>query len=199
MLKACCLATVGAVLLITACAGPQATPAPTPGAPSTTASASPSTAASPATSPTSQPSGDAPSEAPKNLPATLQFRGTKVDGGDFNGATLAGKPALFWFWAPKCPVCRGQIDQAQRIAHDNEGKVNVVGVGSLGDAKALSHFAADAPGMTHLSDEPGVVWRHFDVVQPGSFVLLDAKGAKVYAAGYEDSKDLAKRVAAVAR
>ena len=61
-----------------------------------------------------------------------------------------------------------------------------------------SGFAADAPGMTHLSDESGAVWRHFEVVQQSSFVLLDAKGAKVFSVGYGGSDDLADRVAAVA-
>ncbi len=199
MLKVCFLATVGAVLLIAGCTGPQAPPGPTPAPPSAAIPSSPSTTSSPAPSPTSQPSGEVPSDAPKNLPAALQFRSTKVDGGDFDGATLAGRPVLFWFWAPACPVCRDQIDQVQRIARVNEGKVNVVGVGSLGDAKALSRFAADAPGMTHLGDESGAVWHHFGVVEQGSFVLLDDKGTEVYAGGHQDSKDLAKRVAAVAQ
>jgi thiol-disulfide isomerase/thioredoxin len=203
MRKVFCLAAVGAVLLVVGCTGPEATPEASPSAASpgssATASSSPSVPSSPATSPSAEPSGDAPSEAPKSVPATLRFTGTKVDGGEFNGATLAGKPVLMWFWAPWCPVCRGQIDQVQRIARDNEGKVNVVGVGSLDDANAISRFAADAPGMTHLSDESGAVWRHFEVVQQSSFVLLDAKGAKVYSVGYGGSDDLAKRVAAVAR
>jgi thiol-disulfide isomerase/thioredoxin len=152
-----------------------------------------------ATSPSAEPSGEAPSEAPKNVPATLRFRGTKVDGGDFDGATLVGQPVLLWFWAPWCPVCRGQIDQVQRIARKNEGKVNVVGVGSLDDAKAISGFAADVPGMTHLSGESGAVWRHIEVVQQSSFVLLDAKGTKVYSVGSGGGDDLPDRVAAVAR
>ena len=202
MRKVLCLATVGAVLLVAGCAGPQATPDRTPSAASpasaASASTSPSVTASPTTSPSAPPSGDAPSDAPKNVPATLQFTGTKVDGGEFNGATLAGKPVLLWFWAPWCPVCRSQIDQVQRSARDNEGKVNVIGVGSLDNAKAISSFAADAPGMTHLSDESGAVWRHFEVVQQSSFLLLDAKGAKVYSVGYGGSDDLGKRVAAVA-
>jgi thiol-disulfide isomerase/thioredoxin len=202
MLKVLCLATVGAVLLVVGCAGPQATPDMPPSAASSaspaTASPSPSAASSPAMSPSAEPSGEAPSEAPKEVPATLQFRGTKVDGGDFDGGTLAGKPVLLWFWAPWCPVCRGQVDQVQRIASKQEGKVNVVGVGSLDDAKAISGFAANAPGMTHLSDESGAVWRHFEVVQQSSFVLLDANGTKVYSVGYGGSDDLADRVAAVA-
>ena len=202
MRKVFCVATVGAFLLVVGCAGPQTTPdtPPSGASPSSsaTASPSPSLTSSPVTSPSAQPSGEAPSEAPTEVPATLKFTGSKVDGGDFVGASLAGKPVLFWFWAPWCPVCRGQVDQVQRIASTHEGKVNVVGVGSLDEAKAISGFAANAPGMTHLSDETGAVWRHFEVVQQSSFVLLDAKGTKVYTVGYGGSDDLADRVAAVA-
>jgi thiol-disulfide isomerase/thioredoxin len=192
------MATVGAFLLAAGCAGPQSRPAP----PASTAPSATAGSGAPATSPpptSASPSGSGrASDGPKNVPATLQFHGTKVDGGDFDGATLVGKPVLFWFWAPRCPVCRGQIGQVQRIARDNEGKVNVVGVGSGDSTKALSRFAADVPGMTHLSDVSGAVWRHFEVTQQSSFVLLDAKGTKVYSVGYGGSDDLAKRVAAVA-
>src|SRR5918997_5158884 len=132
MRKVFCLATVGAFLLVAGCAGPEATPdiSPSGASPSSaaTASASPSIASSPATSPTAR-SSDTGTPPPTDVPATLRFRSTKVDGGDFNGASLAGKPALFWFWAPWCPTCKSQVDQVQRIARDNEGKVNVVGVG----------------------------------------------------------------------
>ena len=42
------------------------------------------------------------------------------------------------------------------------------------------------------------MWRHFEVVQQSSFVLLDARGEVVYEVGYGGSDDLADQVAAVA-
>ena len=30
----------------------------------------------------------------------LDFTGTTVDGAPFNGASLAGRPAMLWFWTP---------------------------------------------------------------------------------------------------
>jgi len=33
-------------------------------------------------------------------PAALQFTAPLVGGGELDTATLAGKPTLFWFWAP---------------------------------------------------------------------------------------------------
>jgi thiol-disulfide isomerase/thioredoxin len=202
MRKVFCLATLSAVLLLAGCAGAQPTPVGTPSptalGPSTSASPSPTAASSPAASRSSRPSETPLPTTQTQVPATLKFTASKVDGGAFDGAELAGKPALFWFWAPWCPVCKGQVEQVQGIARKHEGKVNVVGVGSQDDTKALSQFAAGAPGMTHLSDESGAVWRHFEVVQQSSFVLLDDKGVKVYEVGYGGSDDLADRVAAAA-
>ena len=132
------------------------------------------------------------------VPDTLKFTSTTVDDRPFDGASLAGKPVLLWFWAPWCPTCRSQIDQVQALARDYEDKVAVIGVGSLDDVEAIEGFAADAPGMTHLSDDTGAVFRHFEVVQQSSFVLLDADGQKVWSVGYGGSDDLADQVAAVA-
>ncbi|MEN9506380.1 MAG: hypothetical protein RI958_2306 [Actinomycetota bacterium] len=38
--------------------------------------------------------------APADVPAALQFSSPLVGGGTFEGASLAGTPAAFWFWAP---------------------------------------------------------------------------------------------------
>jgi thiol-disulfide isomerase/thioredoxin len=133
------------------------------------------------------------------VPETLMFTSTTVDGQPFDGASLAGKPVLLWFWAPWCPTCRSQTGDVQAIARDFAGNVTVVGVGSLDDdAAAIKRFAADASGMTHLHDESGAVFRHFEVVQQSSFVLLDAEGRKAWSVGYGGSDDLADQVAAVA-
>ena len=50
---------------------------------------------------TAQPDPTAPSEPePAAVPAALQFSAPLVGGGEFDGAAVAGKPTLFWFWAP---------------------------------------------------------------------------------------------------
>ncbi len=33
-------------------------------------------------------------------PAALQFSAPLVGGGELDATTLAGKPTVFWFWAP---------------------------------------------------------------------------------------------------
>jgi hypothetical protein len=44
--------------------------------------------------------GTAPADAGVGVPEALQFTAPLVGGGEFSGAAVAGKPTLFWFWAP---------------------------------------------------------------------------------------------------
>jgi thiol-disulfide isomerase/thioredoxin len=44
------------------------------------------------------------------------FTATAIDGTRFDGASLEGKPAVLWFWAPRCPTCRAQIAGVSRLA-----------------------------------------------------------------------------------
>ena len=72
------------------------TAAPTTAAPGpepTTAPAEPTTAPAPTETPT-------PTEAAVVVPEALQFTAPLVGGGSFDGAAAAGKPTVFWFWAP---------------------------------------------------------------------------------------------------
>lgn len=39
---------------------------------------------------------------------SYEFTVATLDGATFDGRSLAGKPALLWFWAPWCPTCLGQ-------------------------------------------------------------------------------------------
>jgi hypothetical protein len=41
-----------------------------------------------------------PTEAPVVVPEALQFVAPAVGGGEIDAAALAGKPTIFWFWAP---------------------------------------------------------------------------------------------------
>jgi hypothetical protein len=68
------------------------------------ATPAPSTDAGPGTTPpagsdttTAEPS---PTEPAVAVPELLQFTAPLVGGGTFDGAAAAGKPTVFWFWAP---------------------------------------------------------------------------------------------------
>ena len=124
----------------------------------------------------------------------LGFTSTTVAGASFDGESLAGKPTVFWFWAPWCSACRGQIGGVSALAEKHEDAVNVVGVGGLDDTAAIADFAEEVSSkVTMLSDDKGSVWRHFGVKAQSTYLVLDASGEQV-ASGYLDDAELAEVV-----
>ena len=177
---------VGLVLL-TGCAGePSATEEPAPADSTTTSSSEPDT----------EPRASSRDEG-RAVPETLDFTATTVSGDPFEGASLAGRPALLWFWAPWCPTCRSQVPQVQDIAERYGEDMAVIGVGSLDSAEAIAEFAEEVGGVTHLEDLDGALYRRFGIAEQSSFVLLDADGAVAFETGYGGSEDLAAEVADV--
>jgi len=128
--------------------------------------------------------------SPQATPELLDFTSTTVEGDAFDGASLAGRPTVLWFWAPWCPTCRGQIPQVEQLAADHAGEVNVIGIGSLDSAEAISDFAGDVEGLTNLEDVEGELWKRFAVTEQSSFVVLDADGTVRFEAGYGGTDDL---------
>ncbi|GAA1448763.1 protein disulfide oxidoreductase [Mycobacterium cookii] len=123
-------------------------------------------------------------------PAVLDFTSETVDGDAFDGSTLAGKPTVFWFWAPWCPTCRAQISGVGELAESYGDQVNVVGVGSLDEQAAIEGFAAEvSPDVTLLADPYGAVWRQLGVTAQSTYVVLDETGAE-QASGYLDDGEL---------
>ena len=58
------------------------------------------TTAAPAPGATTGGDDPATTEAAVVVPEALQFTAPLVGGGTFDGAAVAGKPTVFWFWAP---------------------------------------------------------------------------------------------------
>ena len=52
--------------------------------------------------PSTEPSGTEPAAtvATAAVPEALRFTAPLVGGGTFDGAAIAGRPTVFWFWAP---------------------------------------------------------------------------------------------------
>ena len=115
---------------------------------------------------------------PGSSGSLLTFTGTTVDGKPFDGKSLAGKPAVLWFWAPWCPVCLQQAPGVRAAAEQYGDKVTIVGVAGLDKAAAMPEFIrlAKVESITNLSDEPGAIWKHFGITSQSTFVLLDAAG-----------------------
>lgn len=192
---------LAAVLALTACAGagderPGAAPGSTTPGSATPDSTTPGSAA-PSSAATLSPTASAGSAGATAVPRTLDFTARTIDGGSFAGATLAGNPAVLWFWAAWCTRCRGVADSVAAVQRDNAGRVNLVGVAGLGSGdEAMRRFARDTgvEGFPHLADDDGVVWRRFGVTSQEHYVLLDSAG-KVVHTGPLSQADLRRRVA----
>jgi thiol-disulfide isomerase/thioredoxin len=129
------------------------------------------------------------------VPATLAFTGTTLDGAPFDGASLAGRPALLWFWAPWCATCAGQASSVTDLKTQYADRLGIVGVAGLGDNKAMHEFVADleVTNVPNLDDSKGVLWRRFKIVEQSVFVLIDRQGA-VLSTGFLDDVDLSAQV-----
>ena len=114
-----------------------------------------------------------------------------LDGASFDGSSLAGRPAVLWFWAPWCPTCLGQAKRVNALAADYADSATVLGVAGLDAEPAMRDFVemADLSGFTQLSDEQGTVWKKFGITAQSTFVVLDSDGA-VVARGHVDVDEL---------
>ncbi len=148
------------------------------------------------TAPTGMPaaSSAAPVPARSGVPQTLNFTATTLDGAAFDGATLAGRPVVLWFWAPWCPTCARQARGVKAATQQLAGRVAVVGVGGLDEPAAMRRFVGEwkLETVPQLADEPGVLWKRFGVTAQSTFVFLDASGAVVFK-GVLDGDDVAGR------
>jgi thiol-disulfide isomerase/thioredoxin len=170
------VAVVSAALLVTACGGAEGEDAASParGDASLPATATPA--------PQQGPAGE-PSKAAA-VPAALRFTAKTLDGKDFEGASLAGKRVVFWFWAPWCPKCLSEAP-AVKAAARKFGEVAFVGVAGLDTEAAMREFVQSTGTGTivHLSDEKGAVWTKLGVSQQSTFVFMKPDGSTAKASG----------------
>jgi thiol-disulfide isomerase/thioredoxin len=129
------------------------------------------------------------------VPEALSFTGKTLDGAAFDGASLAGKPTLLWFWAPWCATCAGQASSITDLKTQYGDRLGILGIAGLGDNPAMHEFVTDleVTNVPNLDDQAGVLWRKFKVVEQSVFVLIDRQG-KVLHTGWLDDIDLSARV-----
>ncbi len=181
------LLLVAATSTLAACAEPSST---TPGGAGNTVSPSAVPSATALPSPAPATSG------PAAVPKALTFTGTTLEGQPFDGASLAGKPTVLWFWAPWCPKCKAQGPETAKVAAELQGKANVVGVAGLDKPDAMKRFVADTGvgSFPHLSDEAGDIWKKFEITQQSYYVILDREGKTVFTGNLPAGKGLADKL-----
>ena len=133
--------------------------------------------------------------APAPKAGTLSFTGTTLDGAAFDAASLAGKPAILWFWAPWCATCASEAQSINNIADEYAGRLSILGIAGLGDNKAMHEFVSDleVTKVPNLDDQQGVIWKRFGITEQSTYVFLDQTG-RVLDQGYLDDRQLTAKV-----
>lgn len=100
----------------------------------------------------------------------LDFTATTAGGDTFEGAELAGSPAVVLFWSESCDTCA----ETAAALGDAEG-VELLSVAG-GESDPMDDPLADADGVIQLEDGMGDLASHFGVMADGDVVLIDDQG-----------------------
>jgi thiol-disulfide isomerase/thioredoxin len=182
------VAVISTVLMLAGCGDEQ----PEAGGRST--STQPPTATS-----SSQPADDAATGTqPPAVPVQLRFTANTVDGKQFSGESLAGKPAVLWFWAPWCPKCQAEAPTIAEAAKNATG-VRFVGVAAQDEMPAMRNFVQryDLGSFPHLADTDAAVWKRFGVTYQPAYAFVSSNGDIEMETAQLDEDELLARVGAL--
>ncbi len=120
------------------------------------------------------------SRPPTASAGDLDFTGTTLSGATFNGASLAGKPAVLWFWTPWCPFCNQEAPSVAAVSAANPG-VTFVGIAARADLPALQGFVSKYNlNFTNVNDADGSIWAKFNVPWQPAYVFLRPDGTSSF-------------------
>ncbi|MFI7128894.1 redoxin domain-containing protein [Nonomuraea sp. NPDC050153] len=178
-------ATAAVVLLAAGCGGTGQGEAASGAASAPATSTVPSApTVSPPASATPAPATSQKAASKASVPAVLEFSARTLNGETFQGASLAGRPVAFWFWAPWCPKCLSEAP-AVKAAAGKYSEVTFVGVAGLDTEAAMKDFVqrTGTGNFVHLSDAKGAVWTKLGVSQQSTFVFMKPDGSTEKASG----------------
>ncbi len=129
----------------------------------------------------------------------LTFSARTVAGEAFEGSSVAGKKAVFWFWAPGCSDCAREAPHLVDAEKEYGATVSFVGVPGLGKPAAMKAAIAQMKvgGFTQVADVDGAIWKRFGVVAQPAYAFVDAAG-KVTVVKGSLGEGIHSRVAALA-
>ncbi|MEZ0050037.1 thiol-disulfide isomerase/thioredoxin [Mycobacterium sp. MAA66] len=132
----------------------------------------------------------------------LQFTGTTLSGGSFNGASLAGRAAVLWFWTPWCPFCNAEAPGVQRVSSANS-QVAFVGIAAHSDVGAMQGFVSKYNlNFPTINDADGSIWARYNVPWQPAYVFYRPDGSSSFVNNPTSAMpegELADRVAALTR
>lgn len=109
--------------------------------------------------------------------ATVFAATTPIDA-VFDGASLAGRDSVLWFWAPWCTSCRAEAPDINETAERFGDDVQIIGVAGRGGIDEMRSFIDDTEtsGLTHVADLDGDVWNSFGIYAQPAFVFINDDG-----------------------
>lgn len=109
--------------------------------------------------------------------ADLDFTGTTLSGGTFNGSSLQGKPAVLWFWTPWCPFCNAEAPSVSAVAAANPA-VTFVGIATRADVSAMQSFVDRYNlNFTNINDADGSIWAKYKVPWQPAYLFVSPNGS----------------------
>ena len=109
--------------------------------------------------------------------ADLNFSGTTLSGGTFNGTSLQGKPAVLWFWTPWCPFCNQEAPSVSAVAAANPA-VTFVGISTRSTVADMQGCVSKyGLNFTNINDTDGSIWAKFNVPWQPAYVFLRPDGS----------------------
>jgi thiol-disulfide isomerase/thioredoxin len=189
-LRPAVVAVISTVLVLAGCGDNQAgTGGNTTSTPTRTASSQPADDATTGTS--------APAQPPA-VPEQLRFTANTVDGKEFSGESLAGRPAVLWFWAPWCPKCQAEAPRIAEAARD-AGDVAFVGVAAQDEVPAMRDFVErfDLGSFPHIADTDAAVWQRFGVTYQPAYAFISSDGTVEMETDQLDKDELLSRLGAL--
>lgn len=145
-------------------------------------------------------SGDSPSGESMSDGTPLSATNPALDFSavDLDGAPVTGVegPVVLWFWAPWCPICRGE---APAVVKEVEASPDVtfIGVASRDEVSAMKDFVAETGvgGFQHLADVDGEIWARFGVTSQPAMAFISSDGEVKVVPGAMAPQDVMARVA----
>ncbi|MPY80187.1 MAG: redoxin domain-containing protein [Actinophytocola sp.] len=155
----------------------------------------------PATENTASGTGDTTTEKKPAAPEELRFTAQTLGGETFNGTSLAGEPAVLWFWAPWCPNCQREAPTIADAEAKHGDQVTFVGVAARDEVPAMKDFTTQygIDGFTNLNDAKAAVWARFGVTYQPAFAFIGADGSVDVVKGSLSAEELDSRLSAMAR
>jgi thiol-disulfide isomerase/thioredoxin len=184
------VAAIGTVLVLAGCGEEPQEASQPPEAPVV------STPADDAATGTSAPA-EKPKKPAKPVPEQLKFTAKTVDGKDFAGKSLAGKPAVLWFWAPWCTNCQAEAPTIAEAAQNS--KAQFVGVAAQDQVPAMQDFV-DRFGLgsfPHIADVEADVWKRFGVTYQPAYAFVSSTGEVEVETDNLEDQELLDRVNAL--